>query len=199
MTMRLQELHPSLVHFPIAFLPLSIGCDLLGRVTGSRGLAELGRRTMPLAAASAVVAAAAGLVAQEEVRAEGEAHDMLVTHRNLNLGLVATSLGMALWRSRREQPSAGYLLLGLLGLGAMSYTAYLGGHMVYEHGVGVAAAGGLQPGAAPELTPTALPHAAAVAAADLERAIPHVVEELGAGEIAPTLRPHEPGSPEERG
>lgn len=45
MAMRLHELHPSLVHFPIALLPTSIGSDLVGTLTRSRRLLELGCAT----------------------------------------------------------------------------------------------------------------------------------------------------------
>ena len=98
MAMRLQEIHPSLVHYPLAFLPLSIGADLLARSTGNRTFAELGRYAMALAAGSAAVAAVAGLAAQEEVDVEegSEAYEMLVTHRNMNLTLVGAATGMAM-------------------------------------------------------------------------------------------------------
>jgi len=142
MAMRLQEVHPSIVHFPLTLLPLSIGADLIGQMTGSETLKNFAKATMPFAAASAAIAAVAGLVAQEEVNATGEAHDMLVTHRNLNLTMVGTATAMSEWRAKRDEPTAGYLAIGLAGLAAMTYTAYLGGHMVYEHGVGVLDAAG---------------------------------------------------------
>ncbi|HUQ81668.1 MAG TPA: DUF2231 domain-containing protein [Gemmatimonadaceae bacterium] len=170
MAMRLQEVHPSIVHFPLTLLPLSVGADLIGQMTGSRKLRAFAKMTMPLAAVSAAVAAAAGLVAQEEVNATGEAHDMLVTHRNMNLGLVATAAAMAVWRAKRDKPTPAYLALGLLGLASMTYTAYLGGHMVYEHGVGVMSAGGVR-GASPELAPGTMTDAARVAGQDLRDAV----------------------------
>ena len=95
MAVGLQEMHPAMVHFPIALLPLSLGADALGRVTGDYALLEMGRRTMPLAAAGAVTAAVFGLIAQEAVHAEGQAHDLLVTHRTLNAGLVGVTAALA--------------------------------------------------------------------------------------------------------
>jgi uncharacterized membrane protein len=185
MAMRLQEVHPSLVHFPLTLLPLSVGADLLGRMTGSDTLRSLARTTMPLAAATAAVAAAFGLVAQEEVNATGEAHDMLVTHRNLNLAMVGTA--MAVWRSKHDEPTGGYLALGLAGLAAMTYTAYLGGHMVYEHGVGVPGAGGLRGGTSPEVAPGSLTEAVRATGRDLKEGVQHAVDEIRRGEIAPQL------------
>lgn len=184
---RLQELHPSLVHFPIALMPVAIGADLLARVTGSRRLAEVGRVLMPVAAASAAVSAAAGLVAAVEVNAQGKAGDLLVTHRNLNMSLTAVSALMAAWRWGEDEPSAGYLALGLAGLGALSYSAYLGGKMVYEHGVGVKPADGLHDGDAPELAPGHLAETAKRAAADLKASVSPMVDDLKAGRIAPSI------------
>ena len=187
MAMRLQEVHPALVHAPITLLPLAVGTDLLGRATGNESLMESGRRIMPLAAASAAVAAIFGIVAQEGVRRHGPTHDMLVTHRNLNLGLVAVATAMAAWRSTQGRPSVAYLALGILGIGTMTYSAYLGGHMVYEHGLGVAAAGGLREERAPELTSDRMGDVARTALENLRDGAAHAVEHVRHGEIVPAL------------
>jgi uncharacterized membrane protein len=189
MAVKLQELHPSLVHFPIALLPASIIADLLANVTGSRGLAAVGRALMPVAAASAAVSAAAGLVAQQEVQATGEAQNLLITHRNMNLTLTAVSAVMAGWRLKQDEPGRGYLALGLAGLGALGYSAYLGGKMVYEHGLGVQPAEGLRDGNAPdlELTPGHLADAGRRAWGDLKDSVGPVVADLKAGRIAPAV------------
>lgn len=187
MAAKLQELHPSLVHFPIALLPVAIGADLLAHVTGSRRLSTVGKALMPVAAASAAISAAAGLVAQQEVKAEGEAQALLVTHRNMNLSLTAITGLMAAWRMGEEEAGAGYLALGLAGLGALSYSAYLGGKMVYEHGVGVKPADGLRTGDTPELKPGQLGEATRRMGADLAASVQPVVDDLKAGRIAPAL------------
>ena len=108
MAMRLQELHPAVVHFPIAFLPLSLGTDVLGRLTGNRSLLEIGRMTMPLAAAGAAVAGIFGLVAQEVVRTDDEGAEMLATHRTLDRGVIALTAAMAVKRFGQRKPDDGY-------------------------------------------------------------------------------------------
>jgi hypothetical protein len=70
---------------------------------------------------------------------------MLVTHRNVNLTVVGLTTLLATWRWRQRAPSPGYLALGLAGVGLLGYSAYLGTKMVYAHGVGVDAAGGIRP------------------------------------------------------
>jgi uncharacterized membrane protein len=188
MAIRTHEVHPAIVHFPITLLPVAIGADLLGRATNSETLREIGRWAMPLTAASAAVSAATGLVAQEEVRAEGRAHDLLVTHRTMNLGFLGLSALMALWRWNRREPSGSYLALGLASIGAVSYSAYLGSKMVYEYGVGVDAAHGLKrPEGAPELTPGNLAEAARSSIEDVERGVPRVIDEMRRGELVPEI------------
>lgn len=189
MALRLHEIHPSIVHYPLALFPASVLSDLFGRLTGSKGLMRTGAALMPIAAGSAVVTGAAGLIAQESVKHEGRAHELLVTHRNMNLGLIAAALAMAMLRGRSEKPGAGYLLAGLAAMGAMTYSAYLGGKMVYEHGVGVRAAGGLEEARSPEIRRGRLRDAVRESGNLAAQGARRAAGELKEGRIAPALRP----------
>jgi uncharacterized membrane protein len=190
MSMRLQEVHPSLVHYPLALLPTSLTADLIGRVTGSPALLELGRQTMPLAAASGALAGVFGLVAQESVKTDDRTTDLLITHRNLNLAVVTVLTALSAKRARVKEPGWGYLAAGFAALATVAYSAYLGGHMVYEHGVGVSEAGGLQEERAPEITAGNLGRVARLTGENLGSGLRHTVEEVGRGELAPgTLQP----------
>lgn len=203
MAMRLQELHPSLVHFPIALLPTALAADALGRLSGSEMLMEMGRRLMPVAAVSAAVAGVAGLIAQESSHVQEEAHPYLITHRNLNMGLVGMVALLAQKRARRKRPSLGYLLAGLGGLATMTYTAYLGGHMVYEHGVGVKPAGGLLEEKAPELRPENAREVLDISMQHIRHGWSHAMRHLEEGKIAPVLtqssKPEPSGNTESTG
>jgi uncharacterized membrane protein len=176
------------VHFPIALFPVSIGADAVGRATGNRGLLETARHTIELAAVGAALAGVSGLVAQEEVNVEGETMDMLITHRNLNIGATLLAGAMALWRSRRYRPSLGYLGLGLAGVGAVTYSAYLGGTLVYKHGVGVERAGGQYREHPPELGAAGENAAfARDAAVDIVHGVKHLGQETAKGKIVPSI------------
>lgn len=185
MAMHLQELHPSAVHYPIALLPLSVAADAIGTLTGNKTLLELGRLTIPVAAGSAAVAGVLGLIAQEVVETDEEGMDMLVTHRTVNIGLLGVATAMAVHRLGRRKPGVGYLLTGAAGIGAMIYSAYLGGQMVYDRGVGVRAAGGLREEAAPPVHHVV--DAARQSARHVATGVRHAVEESMAGELLPTL------------
>lgn len=188
MTIRLQELHSAAVHLPITLFPAAIGADLVGRLTGNPKLYEVGRLGIRAAAVGAIASAISGLIAQEEVNVEGETMDMLITHRNLNLTATVLSAFLASRRSKRERPTIGYLATGLAGIGVLSFSAYLGGTLVYKHGVGVAPAGGQYRDDAPELgEPGQTGAFVKDATTDLARGAAHLAKELAQGRIAPTL------------
>ena len=189
MTMRLQEVHPALVHYPIAFLTLSVGSDVLGKLTGSRTLLGIGKLGMALTAATGALAGVFGLIAQEEVELRGKrADDLLVTHRTLNMGFVTLATAMAIARARREKPSVRYLATGLAAMGAVAYSAYLGGKMVYEHGVGVAAADGIAEGHGPELRMDRAQELREHAMEDMRRGLRTAVKTMAEGKWVPALR-----------
>jgi uncharacterized membrane protein len=196
MAMRLQEVHPSLVHYPLAFLPLAVATDALGYLTGRRRLLQAGRWATLLTAAGAAAAGTTGLIAQEQVAAEGEARDLLVTHRTLNVALTLTMTGLAAWRWRRRAPTPVSLAISTLGLGALAYSAYLGGRMVYEHGVGVVPALGVKPGRGRRLRRGELAEAAGDAAEAIPTGLKHAAADAARGEFLPHVtdgREHEPG------
>src|SRR5699024_543158 len=106
MDIRLHEIHPALVHFPIALLPLSIGADLLGKLINKPRLTQLGRQTIVPAAISALAAGLAGMIAQEHVNLDSdETMRTLITHRNLNLA-ATLSAGVMAWRRLSSPPGS---------------------------------------------------------------------------------------------
>ncbi len=186
MTIRLEQMHPVLAHLPVALLPFAVAADCLGAVRDDDALRAVGRTAMGAAAIGAVLAAGSGLIAGEEVN-EGEARDMLMTHRNLNAVVTATALGMASSRARTERPGALYLATGIAAVGLLGYTAYLGGKMVYGKGVGVKPAGGVYRPGAPTMRVGQLGAFFATALVDLFHGLRHMVSEVSNGKIAPWL------------
>ncbi len=186
MSMRLSEVHPALVHFPIALLPVAIAADAVGVATKNRELLAVGKWGMYGTALSAALAGIFGFIAQEEVNVEGEARETLQTHRTLNIGALAVATTLALVRGSRRKPGLGYLLAGLGTIAAVTYSAYLGGKLVYAHGAGVERADGIY-GDAPELTFGNAGHAASKAVKDLGKGVWHAAQDMARGDIAPAL------------
>jgi uncharacterized membrane protein len=187
MAMRLHEMHPALVHVPITLLPLAVGADLLGRMTGDKSLLSFGQKAICASAVGAVASALTGLIAGEEVNVEGASRDMLMTHRNLNFVATLVAGGMALWRANHEKPSAVYLGTGAVGVAVLAYTAYLGGKLVYGAGVGVEPAHGVYRPDAPSLRSGQVGSFIGTAATDLAHGVQHMVQEVGQGQLVPTL------------
>lgn len=187
MTLRLEEMHPAIVHFPVAFLPVAVGADFLGRVTDSPALNSFARSAMVVGAVGAVAAGVTGLIAGEEVNVEGESRDMLMTHRNLNFLATLVLGGMAVWRFRRARPSAAYLAVGGVATAVLGYTAYLGGSLISKFGVEVEPAGGVYRPDAPALGSAPVSAFAKAAATDLVHGVEHMVEEVGEGQLVPAL------------
>jgi uncharacterized membrane protein len=190
MPMRVQEVHPALAHFPVALLPTAVAADVVGTLTDNDSLMEMGRQLMPLAAASVAATGIAGFAAQEAIRTRDVSHDLLITHRTLNIGLLALSVGLAAIRARSRRPSAGYLLAGLAGAALVTYSGYLGGRMVYAHGVGVDPADGVEHERAPEVPRDGFGRAAQTAAGNVGQAIRHTAHDMAEGQIAPRFQEH---------
>ncbi len=143
--MLLHELHPSMVHAPLALLPTATVADLIAVGTGDRAWEKVGRRLWVAGSLSALFAGVAGLAASQEVRLrEPHARDMVFLHGAGNALITVGALGVALWR-QANRPSAAQCAIALGAVGAALYTATLGGKLVYELGVGINAMPASQP------------------------------------------------------
>ena len=187
MAIRLQEMHPALVHLPIALLPLAVGADVIGSMTKNDALLSFGQKAIGVAAVGAVGSAITGLIAGEEVNVEGASEDMLITHRNLNFIATFVATGMALWRFNHQKPNAAYLGVGAVGVGVLAYTAYLGGKLVYDVGVGVKPAKDVYRSDAPALESGQVGSFVKTAGTDLVHGVQHMAQEVAKGRLIPTL------------
>jgi len=186
MAMRLSEVHPALVHFPIALLPVAVGADALGLMRGSRELHAVGRVGIVLAACSAALAGVFGFIAQETVELDREARPILQTHRTLNVVGLGVVTAMAIHRVARKRPSRGYLIAGLAAVATVSISAYLGGKLVYSHGLGVAKARGIDP-SDPTVFPKPERRAAKEAIRDLGLGVAHAARDMAHGDLLPAF------------
>ncbi len=143
MPMRTHELHPSVVHAPLALIPAAAVVDLLAALSPrDRRLDRVGRRLWWATAGGGLFVGLTGMAASQEIELRSDrARDMMFLHGIGNLGIVVSALGVAAWRSR-NRASLTSAAAGLLAVGAAVYTAYLGGELVYSHGAGVKPLGG---------------------------------------------------------
>lgn len=134
------ELHPALVHFPIAFLLGAVVLDLVAWFRGSVTLTRAAMWLLLAGVATGLLAMAAGVLAFYTVPAHTEeAHVMMIWH--LSLAVVALVLfgGVAIVRRRGRAiaPSVVSRTIGLVAAGLILVVGYLGGHIVYRGGAGI--------------------------------------------------------------
>ena len=146
----LPKLHPAVVHFPIALLPLALGFEIAGLVSArTEWLRSAATTVYSLAAVTAAVAVWAGRRAADGLvgvppRVQpriGEHSDWAHYALYLLLAVAAIRLFVHLRPSLGAHTGARctVLVLGLAALGLVAVAADHGGALVYEHGVGVRA------------------------------------------------------------
>jgi uncharacterized membrane protein len=134
------QLHPSVVHFPIALLIVSVALDAAGVLFRRASLTQAGFSTLVIGSLGAAVAVLTG--PEEEAR---DAAAQTILHRHelfaaLTVFCCLVMVGMRLGNVEGLYGTGvlGYLALGIVLIACVLLTGYVGGQMVYEHGVGVA-------------------------------------------------------------
>jgi uncharacterized membrane protein len=136
------NVHPLIVHYPIALLTAFFLLEVVGIALRREGLRQSASWMLYLGTLGAIIAVAAGLIAEGTV-AHGEAvHEIMEWHGRLGIGVATLSLVLAVWRIVARtilSPMAKtlYLYLAAIMVICMFIGADLGGLMVYQYGVGV--------------------------------------------------------------
>jgi uncharacterized membrane protein len=170
------ELHPIIVHFPIALLVLAVLLDFLAVIFRRWGLADTASWLLIFGVPGAAFALLSGWVSEHYIAIDSAANQILHLHKLAAFsasGLfgfllvirlvwlaprVFNAIGAFLPATRPALSAAGgalqaalprlyepqippvavalYLFLSVVALGLMGLTGYLGGALVYDHGVG---------------------------------------------------------------
>lgn len=137
------NIHPMVVHFPIALITAYLFTDLLGLLRKNQSLHNTANWLLYLGAAGALAAVAAGLVAEQLVPHGAEVHDIMERHEFLGITVASLSVVLSLVRylgGAALSTTMGLGLswfMGLLMWVCLFFGADLGGTMVYQYGVGV--------------------------------------------------------------
>lgn len=137
--------HPAVVHFPIALTIIAFLLSLAAYARPSHPsaaqLAAAGHFTLWLAAIGAAAAVLFGWLAFNSVNHDDAGHAAMLLHRSwaipTALGLIFLA-GWDAWKYRvNELISVPMLFLLFLLSQAIAVTGWLGGEVVYRHGIGV--------------------------------------------------------------
>ncbi len=142
----LQNVHPLVVHFPLAFLPGAAFFYVLAWLAGRESLAWTALWLLALGTASAAVAVGTGLRADQGVMVDPTVREALLNHhRAWMLGTLGSSGALLVWAlAARPFPVRlrGVFVVLLLGvLAVMAHGADFGGRLVYDYNAGGDACG----------------------------------------------------------
>jgi len=138
------NLHPVVVHFPIAFLVAFLLMDVMGSLLQKQSWRELATGLLYLGTLTAGVAVAVGLMAEASVEHGENVHLILERHKLLGISILCLSVLLSIWRLLSGGVVNGvsnivFILLAVFLNILLVLGADLGGLMVYKHGVAVEA------------------------------------------------------------
>lgn len=134
------ELHPLLVHFPIAYLLGGAFLDVVTFVFRRETLSRCAVGLLLVGVGSGWIAVAAGLLAFYTVPAHTEeAHGEMYWHLGLAIAslLLFTWLAAARWRYRTLPPKLPHAVAAIVASILLAATGHLGAGLVFHGGAGV--------------------------------------------------------------
>jgi uncharacterized membrane protein len=137
----LQNVHPLLVHFPLALMPSALLLYVLAWATHKESWAWTGLWLLGLGALGAAVSVASGLYGAEGVMIDPSVKEhLLFYHKRLMLGALGLAAVLSAWALfARPMPIKGrgfFLALLLILVAVLAIGADFGGRMVYDYNAG---------------------------------------------------------------
>jgi uncharacterized membrane protein len=140
----LTNIHPMLVHFPIALLILGFLAEVAGLVLKRQFFTDAALLLLVTGALGAVAAVLSGSYAAGGLEEAGSLKQAVETHEGaaelaMWLGLVAAGFRTALFFAKKYTGSLRYvaLFLFLIAVLAVARAGYYGGELVFKHAAGV--------------------------------------------------------------
>ena len=142
----LQNLHPLVVHFPLALLPAAAGFYVLAWILRRETLAWTALWLLLAGTTSAAVAVGTGLRAEQGVMVDPTVREHLLEHHeDWMLATLGASVALTAWAlAARPFPAKGralFVLLVVVALAIMARGADYGGRLVYDYNAGGSACG----------------------------------------------------------
>ncbi len=130
------KLHPILVNFTAALVPVSVLSDIAGRLFHRVSLRTVGQWTMLYAGLVTPLTAFFGWLFWMKDDSAPDAIVRMTVHKWLGTGLAVALLGLLVWRvtiARKDRwPSPLYLLVGLIVVSVLVVQGNLGGDQTFS-------------------------------------------------------------------
>jgi uncharacterized membrane protein len=132
--------HPALTDFPIALLTASLICQIVGAASGNQVWWQMAFWGLVSGLVLSVPTALTGLIDYFTIPEGDSARTTATWHLLANVVSICAYLGSLLVQGGKVPPSdfRGYLAIALSAAGflVLFIGAWLGGHLVFHHGVG---------------------------------------------------------------
>jgi uncharacterized membrane protein len=139
------QLHPMMVHFPLALTLTAFLCLFFSRLLGHKplhtSLASCGTWNLIIASVTGLLTLCTGLAAAWHLRLHGEAQYSVSRHVIWATCASQLVVLLALWRALAVSPGATpsrlFLVLLFVACAGFIVTGYYGGENVYHYAIGV--------------------------------------------------------------
>lgn len=140
----MDNIHPMLVHFPLAFLSTFWVLDVVGTLAKKQQCRNAASWLLYLGTVGALFTVIAGFIAANSVPHGEDVHAIMERHEHFGVSVLSLAALLSVWRLRTGGVIQGgansfFLALATLLCGLMMLGADLGGLMVYKYGVAVKA------------------------------------------------------------
>jgi uncharacterized membrane protein len=127
------KLHPILVNFTAALVPVSVASDFIGRIFKIESLRNTGWWTLFYATIVTPFTAITGWLFW---MGDDNGVTGMTIHKWLGTGLAVLLFGLFAWRrhfhKKQHWPTLGYFVLGAVFVAALAYQGHLGGEQVFS-------------------------------------------------------------------
>ena len=127
------KLHPILVNFTEALVPVSLASDLIGRMFKHEPLRHTGWWTLFFATLITPLTAITGWLFW---MGDDNGVTGMTIHKWLGSGLALLLFGLCAWRwklhQRQRWPGVAYFIVGAIFVAALTYQGHLGGEQVFS-------------------------------------------------------------------
>lgn len=141
----MDNIHPLLVHFPLAFLSTFFVFDVIATLAKKQNWRNIASWLLYFGTVGAVFTVIAGFIAANTVAHGDDVHAIMERHEHFGVSVLSLAVLLSAWRLKSGGVIQGgansffLILAGLLSV-LMMLGADLGGLMVYKYGVAVKAA-----------------------------------------------------------